>query len=194
MAEDRMAVLDTVRKAIADEDPDFWREGARVLAQAVMEAEVTGLTGLPHGERDPERRLTRHNGYRDRRWDTRVGTVDLAIRRVRDGSPSHPCSNRGVAPSAPCSRSSRRRTCSGSARGVSTTSSGRWTSRASASRGVPRRGRIRLDLSAPGDRCSPRSGGATLSLRAPGAGPRHRARRRQGVRARAAPGHSRRGP
>lgn len=86
MAEDRMAVLDTVRKAIAEGDPDFLREGVRVLAQAVMEAEVTELTGLPHGERDPERRLTRRNGYRDRRWDTRVGTVDLAIPRVRDGS------------------------------------------------------------------------------------------------------------
>ena len=86
MAEDRMAVLDTVRKAIAEGDPDFLREGVRVLAQAVMEAEVTELTGLPHGERDPERRLTRRNGYRDRRWDTRVGTVELGIPRVRDGS------------------------------------------------------------------------------------------------------------
>ena len=86
MAEDRMAVLDTVRKAIADGDQDFLREGVRVLAQAVMEAEVTELTGLPHGERDPDRRLTRRNGYRDRRWDTRAGTVELAIPRVRDGS------------------------------------------------------------------------------------------------------------
>ena len=42
--------------------------------QAVMEAEVTELTGVPHGERDPEHRLTRRNGYRERRWDTRVGT------------------------------------------------------------------------------------------------------------------------
>jgi len=86
MADDRMAVLDTVRKAIAEGDQDFLREGVRVLAQAVMEAEVTELTGLPHGERDPERRITRRNGYRDRRWDTRVGTVELAIPRVRDGS------------------------------------------------------------------------------------------------------------
>jgi transposase-like protein len=58
----------------------------RVLAQAVMEAEVTELTGVAHGERDPEHRLTHRNGYRDRRWDTRVGTVELAIPRVRDGS------------------------------------------------------------------------------------------------------------
>ena len=81
-----MAVLETVRKAIADGDVDFLREGVRVLAQAVMEAEVTELTGVAKGERDPERRLTNRNGYRDRRWDTRVGTMNLSIPRVRDGS------------------------------------------------------------------------------------------------------------
>ena len=49
MAEDRMALLEMLRKATADGDTDFLREGVRVLAQAVMEAEVTELTGLPHG-------------------------------------------------------------------------------------------------------------------------------------------------
>jgi putative transposase len=86
MAEDRMAVLETVRKAISDGDVDFLRDGLRVLAEAVMEAEVSEVTGVPHGERDPERRLTRRNGYRERRWDTRVGSLDLSIPRVRDGS------------------------------------------------------------------------------------------------------------
>src|SRR5260370_6971924 len=86
MAEDRMAALETVRKAIADGDADFLREGVRVLVQAIMEAEVTELTGVAKGERDPERRLTNRNGYRDRRWDTRVGTMNLSIPRVRDGS------------------------------------------------------------------------------------------------------------
>ena len=86
MAEDRMAVLETVRKAMAEGDVDFLREGVRVLAQAVMEAEVSELTGVPHGERNPERRLTNRNGYRERRWDTRVGTIGLAIPKVRDGS------------------------------------------------------------------------------------------------------------
>ncbi len=86
MAEDRMAVLETVRKAMAEGDVDFLRDGVRVLAQAVMEAEVTELTGVPKGERDPQRRLTSRNGYRERRWDTRVGTLALSIPRVRDGS------------------------------------------------------------------------------------------------------------
>jgi putative transposase len=71
---------------MADGDVDFLREGVRVLAQAVMEAEVTGLTGAAKGERAPDRRLTSRNGYRERRWDTRVGTIGLAIPKVRDGS------------------------------------------------------------------------------------------------------------
>ena len=86
MADDRMPVLETIRKAMADGDVDFLREGVRLLAQAVMEAEVTSVTGVAHGERDPERRLTSRNGYRERRWDTRAGTIELAIPRVRDGS------------------------------------------------------------------------------------------------------------
>jgi transposase-like protein len=68
MAEDRMAVLEMLRKLGADGDVDFLREGVRVLAAALMEAEVTELTGVPKGERAPERRLTNRNGYRERRW------------------------------------------------------------------------------------------------------------------------------
>jgi len=48
-------VLDTVRKAIAEGDVDFLREGVRVLAQAVMEAGVTEVTGAATGERAPDR-------------------------------------------------------------------------------------------------------------------------------------------
>lgn len=81
-----MALLETMRKAVADGDTDFLREGVKALAEAVMEAEVTELTGVPKGVRDPERRLTSRNGYRERRWDTRVGTLPLAIPKVRDGS------------------------------------------------------------------------------------------------------------
>ena len=86
MTEDRMAVLDMLRKATVDGDADVLREGVRVLAEALMEVELTALTGGPKGERDPERRLTNRNGYRERRWDTRVGTIARAIPKVRDGS------------------------------------------------------------------------------------------------------------
>jgi len=108
MAEDRMALLETVRKAIGDGDVDFLREGLRVLAEAVMEAEITEMTGVAHGERDPGHRLTRRNGYRERRWDTRVGTVDLAIPRSVTAATFPACSSRDDGPSGPCSRWSRR--------------------------------------------------------------------------------------
>jgi transposase-like protein len=64
---------------------DFLREAMGVLVQAIMEAEVTTQTGAEHGERSASR-LTQRNGYRDRPWDTRVGTLDLQIPRVREGS------------------------------------------------------------------------------------------------------------
>jgi len=86
VADESMALLDDVRKAIEEGDGDFLRDAVHLLAQGLMEAEVTELTGVPKGERAPERRLTSRNGYRDRRWDTRVGTIDLAIPRVRDGN------------------------------------------------------------------------------------------------------------
>jgi transposase-like protein len=86
MADESMAVLESVRKAIEEGDGDFLRDAVHLLAQGVMEAEVTELTGVPKGERAPDRRLTSRNGYRERRWDTRAGTIELAIPRVRDGS------------------------------------------------------------------------------------------------------------
>ncbi len=56
MADDSMSLLETLRKATAEGEVDVLREGVRILAQAIMEAEVSELTGLPKGERDPERR------------------------------------------------------------------------------------------------------------------------------------------
>jgi putative transposase len=85
MAENSMVLLETLRKMSADGEVDVLREGVRLLAQAIMEAEVTEITGAAKGERNPDARQTHRNGYRDRRWDTRVGTIDLAVPRVRDG-------------------------------------------------------------------------------------------------------------
>ncbi len=50
-----------------------------------MELEVGGMAGVAHGERSPDR-LAQRNGYRDRDWETRVGTVELRIPRLRRGS------------------------------------------------------------------------------------------------------------
>jgi transposase-like protein len=80
-----MALQDLLRKAEVEHDVDFLREGIRVLAQALMELEVAQHLGAERYERTPERRGER-NGYRERDWDTRAGTVELRVPRVRDGS------------------------------------------------------------------------------------------------------------
>ena len=69
-----------------DAGVDFLREGVRVLAQALMEVEVGNQIGAAHGERAPQTRSAQRNGYRDRAWDTRVGTIELAIPQGRPGS------------------------------------------------------------------------------------------------------------
>ncbi len=81
----RMALDDLLRKALGEQDIDFLKEGMRVLAQALMELEVTHHLGAERYERTAERSGQR-NGYRERPWDTRVGTIDLKVPRVRDGS------------------------------------------------------------------------------------------------------------
>lgn len=86
MAEDlMMALTELLRKAQMDRDTDFLREGARVLAEGIMELEVNQHVGAGRYERSTDRNGQR-NGYRERTWDTRVGTTQLRVPRVRDGS------------------------------------------------------------------------------------------------------------
>ena len=54
-------------------------------AERLMALEVEGLTGAAYGERTPDR-LTHRNGYRERSWETRAGTVALKIPKLRKGS------------------------------------------------------------------------------------------------------------
>jgi putative transposase len=79
-----MALAELVRKAEQQGDVDFLREGVRVLSQALMEVEVSQHLGAERHERTAERTGQR-NGYREREWDTRVGTIGLRVPRVREG-------------------------------------------------------------------------------------------------------------
>ena len=81
----KMALMDLLRKAGVEPDVDFLREAVRVLSQELMEAEVEAHLGAGRYERSGERTGQR-NGYRDRLWDTRVGSIELRVPRVRDGS------------------------------------------------------------------------------------------------------------
>src|SRR5213082_2921080 len=80
-----MALAELLRKADAEPDVDTLREGVRVMTQALMELEVAQHLGAERYQRSPDRQGER-NGYRDRNWDTRVGTLELRVPRVRDGS------------------------------------------------------------------------------------------------------------
>jgi putative transposase len=82
---DRMTIEEVVREVLREEHGDVIRESVRVVAQELMEAEVSELIGAAHGERT-EDRATHRNGYRPRRWDTRAGEIELQIPKIRQGS------------------------------------------------------------------------------------------------------------
>jgi len=55
------------------------------FAEALMSADADAVCGAGYGERSPER-VNRRNGYRERDWDTRVGSIELAVPKLREGS------------------------------------------------------------------------------------------------------------
>src|SRR5215204_6439937 len=81
----RIGLSELLRKAMIEQDAGFLKECVRVLSQALMEMEVEQHVGAGRHERSPARTGQR-NGYRERSWDTRVGTVQLKVPRVRDSS------------------------------------------------------------------------------------------------------------
>jgi len=81
-----MTAREAANQVMALEHADVLRESVAVMVREIMELEVAQLAGAEHGERAPDQRLAQRNGYRERRWDTRVGEIELAIPRLRTGS------------------------------------------------------------------------------------------------------------
>jgi len=82
MTNDMMTLCTLVENS---DNRDFLREMIGFTAQRLMELEVGGQTGAPYGEKSSER-LAQRNGYRERIWETRAGTVELRIPKLRKGS------------------------------------------------------------------------------------------------------------
>ena len=82
-----MTIVRMTFKARAEKgsDTDLLREMMSYVASRMMDVEVEGLTGAPHGERSDDR-VTQRNGYRTRPWHTGVGTVAVDIPKLRKGS------------------------------------------------------------------------------------------------------------
>jgi putative transposase len=72
-------------ETLASASPDLLREMIRGFAQKMMDAEVETLCGAAYGEVSADR-VNSRNGYRRRDWDTRAGTIELAIPKLRQGS------------------------------------------------------------------------------------------------------------
>ena len=85
MVEHKMDVSGWLRKQLEEASPDLLREMVKEFAEALMSADADAVCGAGYGERSPER-INRRNGYRERDWDTRVGSIELALPKLREGS------------------------------------------------------------------------------------------------------------
>jgi putative transposase len=85
VVETTMGVHAWLPKQLEQASPDLLRAMVKEMAEALMGAEADTLCGAGYGERSPER-VNRRNGYRERPWDTRVGSIELAVPKLREGS------------------------------------------------------------------------------------------------------------
>jgi putative transposase len=82
---DRMTIEEVVKQVMVREHGDVVRAALEAVCRELMEGEVSELIGADHGERTPDR-ATHRNGYRAREWQTRAGTMELQIPKIRQGS------------------------------------------------------------------------------------------------------------
>ena len=85
MVEHTMDAAAWLRKQLEEAHPDLLRAMVKEMAEALMSADADAVCGAGYGERSPER-VNRRNGYRERDWDTRVGSIELAVPKLREGS------------------------------------------------------------------------------------------------------------
>jgi len=85
VVEPTMDINEWLRKQLDAASPDLLRAMVQDFAEALMSAEADEVCGAPYGERS-QARVNIRNGYRERAWDTRVGTIELAIPKLRQGS------------------------------------------------------------------------------------------------------------
>jgi len=85
VVEQTMDVSGWLRKQLEEASPDLLRVMVKEFAEALMSADADAVCGAGYGERSPER-VNRRNGYRERDWDTRVGSIELAVPKLREGS------------------------------------------------------------------------------------------------------------
>ena len=85
MVNNRIDALEDLRKQLEGADVDLLREMVKVFAERLMGADADAVCGADYGERSPDR--TNHrNGYRERPWDTRAGTIALRVPKLREGT------------------------------------------------------------------------------------------------------------
>ena len=85
MVDDSMNLMDWLRNEVAQADADLLRDALNLIVTQIMGEEVTSICAAGYGERT-EARANKRNGYRERPWDTRAGTIELAIPKLRQGS------------------------------------------------------------------------------------------------------------
>jgi putative transposase len=85
MVRENVGGLAWLRKQVEEVDTDLLRAMVKGMVETLMSAEADSICGAPYRKPSTDR-VNHRNGYRERRWDTRVGTIELAIPRLRQGS------------------------------------------------------------------------------------------------------------